>query len=221
MTPGELLIIYLAAGAPFGVYSAFNEYDHTGRVSMVSLAFKFLVWPVFVCLIVGRQISANLHDKAAEAPNSYDIPTETAELRRDITSTVVFENINQRRRLMDEFERFAGITAAVSEADRGRKPSIPLILEATGHTTPNLGAKCIFRRNHARLLEHRNRALEDLVFELRRTRTNGGPFTIDELTERAREIAAPRERRDDRESWRTASPSTSGPLHGKDANSFH
>jgi hypothetical protein len=189
MTPGELLIIYFALGAPFGVYSAFNEYDRTGRVSIVSLTLKFLFWPIFVCLFVGRQVSNNLYDRSKETSRPYEIASETAKLRGDITSAVVFENNNQRRRLMDEFERFAGITAAVCEADRNRKVSTPMILEATGHSAPRLGAKCIFRRNRARLLEHRNRALEDFVFELGQASTNGGPLTIDELTERARRLA--------------------------------
>jgi hypothetical protein len=193
MTPGELLIIYFAAGAPFCVYSIFNEYDRSGRVSLVSLTLRFAVWPIFVCLFVVRRLSNKLNDEAADTPNFHVIANETEELRQDISSTVVFENNMQRRRLMDEYERLAGITAAVYESKGSRKPSTPIILEAGGHAAPGLGAKCLFRRNRARLLEHRNRALEGFVFELGQTSTNGGPFTIGELTERARGLATERD----------------------------
>jgi len=193
MTPGELLIIYFAAGAPFCVYSAFNEYDRNGRVSIVSLTLKFLGWPIFACLLVVRRVSHKLNDDAEAPSDLHAIANETAELRQDIASTVVFENNNQRRKLMDEYERFAGITIAVYESEGSSKPSTPIILEAGGHAAPSLGAKCIFRRNRARLLEHRNRALEGFIFELGQTSTNGGPFTIQELTERARRLSRARE----------------------------
>ena len=190
MTPAELLIIYLAAGAPFGVYAFFNQVDRPGYLHIVSPVLKFAVWPVFATELIIHELSRRFSD---DAP-SLSLPSrimveETENLRHDITSTIVFENNHQRRQLLDEFERFAGITAAVFEAERNVKPSNPIILEAGGHPSPNLGAKCVFRRNRARLLEHRTRAFEGFVSELGKVSTNGGPFTIEELTERARSLA--------------------------------
>ena len=189
MTPAELLIIYLAAGAPFGVYAFFDQADRSANLHITLPILKFAVWPVFAVQLIIREISGRFSNSSSRIASSRQNRAEQAEkLRLDITSTVVFENNRERRKLLDEFERFAGITAAVSEAEQNGKPSTPIVLEAGGHPSPSLGAKCILRRNRARLLEHRNRAFEGFVAELRKVSTNGGAVTIEDLTERARDL---------------------------------
>ena len=188
MTPAELLIVYLAAGAPFGVYAFFNQVGRPGYLNIVGPVLKFAFWPVFASQLIIQHLSGRFGAQVTPFSSSRLIE-ETESLRRDITSTIAFENSHEHRHLLDEFERFAGITAAVYEAERNGKPSTPIILEAGGHPSPNLGAKCIFRRNRARLLEHRNRAFEGFVADLGKASTNGGPFTIEDLIERARSLA--------------------------------
>src|SRR5687768_2031323 len=194
MTPAELLIIYLAAGAPFGVYGFFSEADHLGKLHIARPFLKFALWPVFATQLIFLELFRRyIDDSAGRAGTGYRVAEETAKLRGVIASAIVFENNRQRRQLLEEFERFAGITAAVCEAEQNGKQSTPIILEAGGHSSPSLGAKCIFRRNRARLLEHRKRAFQGFVSELRKASTNGGPLTIEELTERARGLGAARE----------------------------
>ena len=190
MTPAELLIVYLAAGAPFGVYAFFNQTGLPRYHNILIPVFKFAFWPVFASLLVIHQLSGRFSAGTAPSLSRSNVVADTETLRLDITSTVVFENDRDRRQLFDEFERFAGITTAVSEAEWNGNLSTPIILEAGGHPSPNLGAKCIFRRNRARLLEHRNWALEGFIAELAKASTNGGPFTIEDLTERARRLAS-------------------------------
>src|SRR5687768_6214696 len=152
MTPAELLIIYLAAGAPFGVYGFFSEAEHPGKIKLARPVLKFAFWPVYAAQLIIRELTRRYSDDSAgRSVAGYRIAEETAKLRGMIASTMVFDNDRQRRRLLEEFERFAGITAAVYEAEQKGKQSTPIILKAGSHSSPSLGAKCIFRRNRARL----------------------------------------------------------------------
>jgi hypothetical protein len=189
MTPAELLIIYLAAGAPFGVYAFLNQNDRPGFLRVALPLLKFAVWPVFATQLIARGLTGKFQNNVADTQVATHLAEETEALRRDIISSLLFENDRRRRELLEDLERFSGIAAAIYEAERCRAPSVPIVLEAGGHAQPDLGAKCVFRRNRARLLEHQNRAFDDFVSELGKASPNGGPFTIEELTERARQLA--------------------------------
>jgi len=189
MTAFELIIIYLAAGAPYAVYAFFDQTVEKNLRHLAVVLLKYAVWPFFAFRLLIRELSKRLENDPTEGHSVSPIILETEGLRQDISCSIVFKNNLQRRQLFDEFERFAGIAAAIDNASRIRRPSTPAVLETINHRYQDLAAQCIFRRNRSRLIEHRKRAFDGFVTELNKASTNGGPFTIEELVERARRLA--------------------------------
>src|SRR5688572_31328246 len=66
MTPAELLIIYLAAGAPFGVYGFFSEADHLGKLHIARPFLKFALWPVFATQLIFLELFRRYIDDSAD-----------------------------------------------------------------------------------------------------------------------------------------------------------
>jgi len=191
MSLWELFIIYLAAGAPYGAYSFFTLRDRGRQTSAALAAFRFAVWPVFVLGFGFRTLTDSLRSGSAVTPtNDSALAKETDEFRNRLEEALPAVDQQTRRRVLGEFDRLAGLSVAVEEADKGGKPTTPTIIEAAGHPSPDLAAKCIFQRNRTRLLQHRTRAFDGFVSELKRLPINGGSPGLEELTERARKLTA-------------------------------
>ncbi len=159
MTFSEIFIIYLAIGAPFAVHSFFGGQMETNvRNAGVSLL-KLTFWPVFGTYFIFR-LTRNTF-RAVETGNERRIAaleTASMEIRSDLSILLVSADREMRKSVIEDFDRLCGIALAVAETEPAASLSIPRIFEAADHPSPDLAARCIFRRNQSRIAEHRNRA---------------------------------------------------------------
>jgi len=170
----DFFIIYLACGAPAGVYFFLQNRTKINFPSLclksfltaivwIPYAFKFLHefvtkrFPrneVFEKSFLGdtfeeklRQIQENLLIAATE----------------DNRATNIFE-------LREVLGRYVGLTRLCQTARPGDNPTAreKEIFRVTGHKNTNLAAKCLRRRNLSTLEAHQNKARRDLLREFER-----------------------------------------------------
>ena len=164
MTITDFLIIYLAFGAPLGVYKYLQSrtLEPRRRAALSILAFFF--W-VPVVLELGYLYLANAYFGTGfvSRPNSdasdkrirYLIESITTELIRLERGT----NLHDTRETVD---RYTGLAAEVRNAafeKAGRRE----LFEAAGREEYKLGQLCLMRRNLRRLERHHIQARRDFV----------------------------------------------------------
>lgn len=147
MRISELLIIYLACGAPFAVHRATS----TGRVDWPLFAVALLAWPFFAVRLIGKHF---LHGQ----DNNRDLQVE--HIRRQIEAIAFPAN---EMRFVFEFReifyRFVGLSQALSSPVGGHAQ----LFEITGHANASTAARCLARRERARLERHAAAARSDLI----------------------------------------------------------
>ena len=152
----EALIIYLAIGAPLGVYAIVRPQNFLENLAGI-LAANVLLWPIFASLeFIPRSESSH------GSNHFIDSRSDSADdLEKAWAFNASFDHIadrRSRREALEAFERFAALLHAASDTDTGRSISVPKIFEMAGHANPTLAAKCLSRRNAARLKGHLRRA---------------------------------------------------------------
>ena len=166
----DLLIIYLACGAPFGVYYFLQNRNHleTNILWLKSLL-RFVFWIPFAIQMVARKsLFANLYtnrfDKISNSDAKKEIEIE--EIKK------CFENVFGEKNLSlsiyefrEIFDRYVGLSLEIQSENEELSPSETEIFRISNHTNKNLAEICLHRRNRIRLSFHQKLARRDF-FEI-------------------------------------------------------
>lgn len=138
----ELIIIYLACGAPFAVFRATSS-DAGASTKWLSFATALIGWPIFAAMLLFRRVRI-----ATAAPDAdierLRVQMETAAFPdREIQGVFDFR---------ETFYRFVGLSNAVNEPESD-KPATELF-EIGGGGNTQTAARCLARRNRIRLHRH-------------------------------------------------------------------
>lgn len=136
----ELIVIYLACGAPFGVYQATSKQN-----ARLESLMAFLLWPIFAA----RLLRVRLARRPSVIENRLDalrIEMEKAAFpNTDIQALFDFREV---------FDRFTGLAEHVNAAKQ---------LPAIGSSDQDLQTRCLDRRNRNRIARHYMQAREEFV----------------------------------------------------------
>ena len=138
----ELIIIYLACGAPFAVFKATSRNANASTKWLVFVS-ALLGWPVFAAMLITRRVrtATDGHDPIIERLRTQ---METAAFP-DNEIQGVFD-------FRETFYRFVGLSNAVNEPEPDR-PGAELF-ETGGGGSSETAARCPARRNRIRLHRH-------------------------------------------------------------------
>jgi len=166
----DLFIIYLACGAPFGVYYFLQNRNHleTNILWLKSLL-RFVFWiPFAVQMVARKSLFTNLYayrfDKSANSDAKKEIEIE--EIKK------LFENAFAEKDLSlsiyefrEIFDRYVGLSVEIQTENEEFSQSETEIFRITNHSNKNLAEICLHRRNRKRLSFHQKLARRDF-FEI-------------------------------------------------------
>lgn len=166
----ELSVIYLACGAPFGVYFYFQERE-TQKLWQkfpklwVKCALVTLFWLPFAIKLLQKFLVKNF-SQANNERNSMDLLMLTyfddfekqfAQLLLEGNTEVsIFE-------FRETFQRFAGLTLEVSGETQNDSVEVNPLFQVTNHKNPQLATICLNRRNRLQLETHHRLARKDFL----------------------------------------------------------
>lgn len=147
----ELIIIYLACGAPFAVFKATSR-DTKASTKWLVFVTALIGWPVFAAMLFTRHVrtDADGHDPMIERLRTQ---METAAFP-DNEIQGVFD-------FRETFYRFVGLSNAVNEPEPD-KPGTELF-EIGGGGSGETAARCLARRNRIRLHRHYLKARREFM----------------------------------------------------------
>lgn len=159
----DLLIIYLAGGAPLGVYYYFQN-RRAGNVELLWLKtlVNFLFWIPFAFKILSENKSFKSVFDFGKNTDS-DIEKKIAPLRKDLETSII-KNIPQLSvfEVREILERYTGLTIAF-QAEHNFLQIENDFFKVTAHKNPQLAAICAARRNRERLFFHQTEARNDFL----------------------------------------------------------
>jgi hypothetical protein len=166
----DLLIIYLACGAPFGVYYYLQNRNRTEtKFLWLKSLLRFVVWIPFALQMVARtSLLTNLYnngfDKSSESDAKRELEIE--EIKK------YFENIFSPETLSfsiyefrEIFDRYVGLSLEVQAENDEISPAESEIFRITNHGNKKLAEICLNRRNRKRFTFHQKLARRDF-FEI-------------------------------------------------------
>ena len=142
MNISDLLIIYFAAGAPFGVYRITTLEDSPDTKAMLTVALHICLWPVYTVLFLrDRLLSKQTGDSSANIIDGIRIEIEQLAFA-DGTAAAIFD-------FREIFNRYAGL----SEAANAEVPADLLhdFFELGSSENKTIASACIARRNREKL----------------------------------------------------------------------
>ena len=149
----DLLIIYFAAGAPFGVYRITTVRGRPDLKAIVNVALYLCLWPVYTILLLRDQFSAGTTDVSSGVIDSIRTGIEQLAFANG-SAGAIFE-------FREIFNRYAGL----SEAAMAEVPTTLLgeFFELSSSDNKPLASACIARRNREKLALHHTRARNEFV----------------------------------------------------------
>ena len=154
MNISDLLIIYFAAGAPFGVYRITMLNGIPTAKAMLNVALHICLWPVYAFLMLRDRLLSNEPDN--RSANIIDgMRTEIEQLAfADGSATEIFD-------FREIFNRYAGL----SEAANAESPANLLdeFFEIGSTENKTLASACIERRNREKLAFHQTIARNEFI----------------------------------------------------------
>lgn len=168
----DIIIIYLASGAPFGVYYFLqNRNLLETKFLLIKSLLRFIFWIPFALQLVARKsFFTNFYKKAFDKSSVSDALKES-EIER---IKKLFENLLLESKFQlsiyefrEVFERYVGLTLEIKIDNVEVEQSEKEIFRITNHTNKKLAEKCLNRRNRKRLAFHQKLARHDFfeVFE--------------------------------------------------------
>lgn len=152
MELSELIVIYLACGAPFAVHYATSRRPERSVTKLINLVLALLAWPVFAVRLVIERI--RYHALAGER--------RIEGLRAEIEETAFPSNDMQSVfEFRETFYRYVGLARALNE--KASEEFGNDLFETVGHPNDILAARCLARKNRSRLERHRNDARVDFL----------------------------------------------------------
>ena len=166
MNAFDIFILYLACGAPFGVYFFFQN-RHKSSISRALLKsfLTVVVWIPYALQVLNANVTKKLSGSKFDAAGDSDaaLTKKLDEIEKRMlqillaskTGVSVFE-------FREVVERYTGLTFARAERDEiGANESE--VFKITNHQNIALGAKCLHRRNRLRLEFHQRLASRDFL----------------------------------------------------------
>ena len=163
MNPTDLLIIYLAFGAPIAVYKYLQNRSMTRSRRVGSSVLTFFFWvPAAVRIGYLYFTNANLADAFVSHPVE-ESEHQVISAARDALGTELIRAADGLRvhDVRDTIERYTGLASAAAEG-AGNAGSHPL-LEAVGRNDDPTGTVCLNRKNRNRLERHYKWARQDFL----------------------------------------------------------
>jgi hypothetical protein len=166
MNAFEIFILYLSCGAPFGVYYFFqNRHKSSTSTALLKSFLTVVVWIPYALRILNANVTRKLSDSKFDATGDSDAALgrkldeiEKRMLRLLVESKAPVSVLEFR----EVIERYTGLTRARAERDEiGANESE--VFKITNHKMPELGAKCLHRRNRLRLEFHQRLASRDFL----------------------------------------------------------
>ena len=166
----DLLIIYLACGAPFGVYYYLQNRNRTEtKLLWLKSLFRFVVWIPFAIRMVARNsfltnLYNNSFDKTSETDLKIELEIEEIKksFERHVSDAAPQFSIYEFR---ETFDRYVGLSFEVRDDIKNIPAAETELFRITNHTNKNLGVICLNRRNRKRLSFHQKIARRDF-FEI-------------------------------------------------------
>jgi hypothetical protein len=169
----DLLIIYLACGAPFGVYYFLQNRNRTEiKFLWLKSLFRFVFWIPFALQMVARtSLLTNLFNSGFDQMNESDAKKaqEIERIKKNFEKNLIENNfplsIFEFREI---FDRYVGLSLEIQNENQEISPAEQEIFRITNHGNKKLGEICLNRRNRKRLTFHQKLARRD-IFEIFRS----------------------------------------------------
>jgi hypothetical protein len=170
----DAIIIYLACGAPFGVYYFLHNRDKlmAGHLTLKALL-EWVIWPASAVKVIGGS-----HWFSGRPNANFDALTEldarqdekVCEIQKSLEQ-IFFEGPASARisiyAFREVFDRYAGLSLALRAGGDSRVPQAE-IFRAADHGNVELASVCLNRRNRSLLVTHQIQAREDFIDTLDR-----------------------------------------------------
>ncbi len=154
MNVSDLLIIYFAAGAPFGVYRITMLSGTPDAKALLNVALHICLWPVYTVLFLrDRLLSKDADNGSANIIDS--IRTQIEQIAfADSSAAAIFD-------FREIFNRYAGL----SEAANAESPTDLLgeFFELGSSENKTIASACIARRNREKLAFLQTKARNEFV----------------------------------------------------------
>jgi hypothetical protein len=163
MTFTDVLIVYLAFGAPLAVYKYLqNRATHTGRRIFVS-TFTFFFW-VPAAVEIGYLYLTNAYfGTGFVSHRNLDADTSLNGMRDSISRELIKLSRNSNLHdLRETVDRYVGLADASRISSRSAS-AVHGLFDAAGRENYELGSICLMRRNLFRLRRHHIQASADFV----------------------------------------------------------
>jgi hypothetical protein len=161
----DVLIIYLACGAPVGVYFYFQNRRLYSKHLWLKTILNFVFWiPLFLQIILKRRIpyvfSKNHFDSETKAENENKLLI----VQRKIENILIENNLKiSIYEFREVFDRFAGLTTACANNKTKSYKHEKAFYQISGFHDHELSARCLHRRNQKRLYFHQRKAEKDFL----------------------------------------------------------
>ncbi len=166
----DLFIIYLACGAPFGVYYFLqNRHASEPKLLFFKSLLRFVFWIPFAFQMVARtsfltNLYNNSFDKSAEADAKKELAIE--EIRKFFENNFTLHEFSfSIFEFREIFERYVGLSLEALAENEEISPAETEIFRITNHSNKKLAEICLNRRNRKRLSFHQKLARRDF-FEI-------------------------------------------------------
>ncbi len=170
MTLIEIIVVYLAVGAPFGAVYYLQQRKHfAGKKLWLAALAACLLWVFYAAFVLSRKINfrqpANLIDARQQSEievgrTVQNLLTANNRLIGQISSQSFFE-------FRETLERYAGLTLAVNnsaaDARASEREAEIFVVAKRPKKDARLGARLVHRRNFNRLQIHQTQARLDLA----------------------------------------------------------
>lgn len=194
MRASEIITIYLAAGAPFGVSYFLQEKRAGGRVQLLMKATgATLFWPLTAAIIFLARMSPGKFatDSTAQDRCAAQADKRVEQARRKLLAALyrinelvrgpsgqASEELEQATRMIGEsIEKYVGLTLVAAEIDFEAAPDEREmeLCRIAGRRGDDLllAGRCIHRRNASRLMAHQAQARTELLHALASVREFG------------------------------------------------
>lgn len=164
----DLLIIYLACGAPLGVYYFLQHRNKTEMKILILKSFlRFIFWIPFAIQLVARKplltkfYNTNFDAKTiSDSKREQEIEEIKKSFERSLSRTFPSYSIYEFR---ETFDRFVGLSLEVQTETVETAPAEKEIFRIANHGNKKIGEVCLNRRNRLRLSFHQKLARRDFL----------------------------------------------------------
>jgi len=164
----DLIIIYLACGAPFGVYYFLQNRQRTeAKVLLLKSVLRFVFWIPFALRMVARKsLFTNLYNRNFDNRGVLDAKNELRieEIKKFFESLLIETafsiSIYEFREI---FDRYVGLCAEIHLEKGVVSDAEQELYRITNHPHKKVGEICMNRRNRLRLSFHQKLARRDFL----------------------------------------------------------